>query len=207
MASEKNYDNGKIGEELVKFITEKPFGTIPKRELDIFLFSLLYNNRNSSTKSTPFQISRDLQISQSKVENLIYEMNLREINETPQIKDILKRFSYNEATKTISIPIDNKYEKEFVENVFAENQIIFDGSFNKNLIKLNVDSFAALLYSGLSEEEKNNFFANGVELLQQNQIPKTTNKLGKTKENISYFLTKLLEAGVKISIDMLITNI
>lgn len=104
---------------LRKFLAEylrRGFGMMPKREVDIQIFGELYKQGFFGDDPSTHSISMALQISDTKVKSLIYEMELRDIHKNKEgwLKNRLRKASINyDPTKGIRIA----FMKRFICNL------------------------------------------------------------------------------------------
>ncbi len=179
-----------VGKDLVESLKGKPYGSIPKKELDLLLFSILYNNGYYNGKSN-YEISLELMISEVRLDNLLYDMKLRQPKENSeesvinQIRVVLQNVSYNVKTDKIILIVNNLFIKNHISSKLKSLGVIHDYSFNKNLIILDKNAFIVLLTIYTDEEKQQ----------------KILEEFGKEEENMNKDFAKLLSEELNKTIE------
>ena len=144
-STEKEFTNS-----LFEFYTQNSFGTVSKRELDIFLFNWFQKLRKIYSTDS-WKIAKELRISQTKARTLLYESSLRnaEISDEIQIKQVLDNPpSFKESAKNgmlISLNIDNRYARDAIRSYLRELKHFSDTSFASDVITMSIKAYVALL--------------------------------------------------------------
>lgn len=134
------------------------FGSMSKHDIDLLLFESMVNIGLISKNPTIYSVMRDLKVTRAKARNLIYEYQLRKVeNEEElgkQLCDILKTPLLSRESNNVWLEIDNPYLIDFVRNELKQLGFVTDGSFHAELVKLSVEAFSGLYEKMLPNERK-----------------------------------------------------
>ena len=140
-------------EDFYKEYISRGFGNMPKREIDVMIFHLMEKNGVFNGKSN-FQIARILRTTPTKVKSLKYESVLRFMNEDIQSSEFLKKRLANYFSNKPPLEFDDSYLKLQIEDpvlldslkaLCKDEGVLTDGSFNKEILKVNQKDFSNLL--------------------------------------------------------------
>ncbi len=180
-------DSQEFTKTLMENILERGFGTLSKKDIDVLMMHLLFNDKQFDESSDHYEIAKKLKTTPAKVRNLIYDMQLRYGNEELDIKQILLTRllsgQYVVDGPYIVLEIRNPQYKDLFEYEVRQLGGFSDGSFNSSVIKLKKEALRKLfnkffddfeiekIMGSLSNEEKkiledrNIDYANSSELL------------------------------------------
>jgi len=136
------------------------FGSLSKKELELLIFKLILIDQGLYLDFDKFKVSKLLKVSETKVSNLYKELQLRgeTFNDewfTKELKRLFKDLKVEVDSKRVILQVANPILKFYMEKFFNEKGIIVDYSFNKNILKINLEAFSELLLNEyLTEEEK-----------------------------------------------------
>jgi hypothetical protein len=199
------------------------FGTLSKREIDLLVLKLLLTHGALDKSTSPYHISRQIQMPLTKVKVLLYELNLRDESKNSiwlkdELNKILKYSKLTTAGKDgalrIEIGIDNQLIRTEVEAILKNNGYHPDYSFNREILRLTPDAYLTLIEFGLQDSDrkeilslledkiseknegtdKNNLFRFAIKQF----ISHSTNKL---VEKIGDMSVEGLKAGLKVLLD------
>jgi hypothetical protein len=150
------FDKEKFAEEFMNRYAQRGFGSMNKSDFEILIFDLLRKYGDLKDK-TQFEISIDLQISDSKVRRLSYESDLKYGQFTAE--DIkIKFFKIVEQSKLrkdldkIEFVIENKFIRSSISAQLKRMGHYADSSFNAEIIRIHFESFIDLLEHYFSDE-------------------------------------------------------
>ena len=128
---------------------EPSFGAMPKRDIDLLLFSELYTLGvfSNQSKTELFDVISNLRVTRQKARNLIYESQLRAV-EGINLQDELCELLSNpivEKVEQINLEVDNPLLMDYLKSKMKELHCLTDGSFNQDIVKMKVESFSKLL--------------------------------------------------------------
>lgn len=134
---------------IIKNYMQPSFGAMPKRDIDLMLFSELYKLGvfPKQSKTELFDVISNLKITRQKARNLIYESQLRTIQEGGLRDELCNMLSNPIAEKTdqIILEVDNPFMMDYLKAKMKELHCLTDGSFNQDIVKMSVESFSKLL--------------------------------------------------------------
>jgi len=151
---------------LTKFL-ENGFGSLPKREIEIYIMNLLLEDGqfiNNNGDIDFHEISLILKLSETKVRNLIYEVELKYRNNNnflEQLIELIEKQKYEVDGDKIKFSIQSPLLKQYFEYEIRKlPNSISDGSFSKNIVTISKETFEKLLISLYKDDEKINEFIN-----------------------------------------------
>lgn len=147
-----NIDDKIAKESLIRIIgayLEPSFGAMPKRDIDLMLFSELYNLGvfSKQSKTELFNVISNLKITRQKARNLIYESQLRAVDGL-NLQDELCELLSNpivEKLDQINLEVDNPLLMDYLKSKMKQLHCLTDGSFNQDIVKMSVEAFSKLL--------------------------------------------------------------
>jgi len=149
-----------------KFL-ENGFGALPKREIEIYIMNLLLEDGqfvNDNGDIDYHEISLILKLSETKVRNLIYEVELKykkKHNFLKELIQLIEKGKYEPLGDKIKFSIQSPLLKQYFEyEVRKLPNSISDGSFSKNIVTISQDTFAKLLNNLYKDEDKITSFIN-----------------------------------------------
>ena len=139
--------------------TNPSFGSMSKHDVDLLLFDSMISLGIINDHPTIYNVMKDLKVTRSKARNLIYEYQLRKIeNEeqlSSQLRDILKTPLVSNLSKDVCLEIDNPYLIDYVRNELKILGYVTDGSFHAELVKMSSDAFSELYEKMIPERKRN----------------------------------------------------
>ena len=147
-----NEECGKKFKEIVNEYLSPSFGAMSKRELDILLFTKLQELGLFDEKQGIYDIVSSLKITRAKARNLIYESNLRKMqnkNLDEELRKIFTEPKFMKDSDKIMLEIDNPFLIDYLRFKLKEIGYITDGSFFSEIVKLTLESYVGL-YKTLS---------------------------------------------------------
>lgn len=142
-------NNEQFALEFMEEYNRRGFGSMNKNDFEVLIFNLL-KKYGSLHKLSNHEISLSLQIPETKVKRLSYESDLRYGNLTDEdireefFKIVLKSKLKGHLNK-IEFIIENKFIRSSIDAQLKKLGHFSDSSFNTEVIKVNLESFAALL--------------------------------------------------------------
>lgn len=161
-----------------EFIREcfERFGHMNKNDYEVALLHLLLENQN---QESDFSLSRKLQVPESKIKRLRYEVSLVYPEEETSLENKLLSEIINGNFKLtldrIQFAINDKMLRTFLNDKLQQGHRFADSSFNSNIVSLTASDLIFLLKQCEEEERKSiiNAIKNTIKDNQQN-LPKTT---------------------------------
>ena len=134
------------------------FGSMSKHDIDLLMFDSMVRMGVISDNPTIYDVMRDLKVTRSKARTLIYEFQLRKVQNEEQLReqlrDLMKTPLMSTLSKNVCLEVDNPYLVDFIRNELKRLGFITDGSFHAELVKMSTEAFASLYENVLSEQGK-----------------------------------------------------
>lgn len=138
--------------------TNPSFGSMSKHDVDLLLFDSMISLGIISKPLTIYNVMKDLKVTRTKARNLIYEHQLRKVENEDQLsfqlREILKTPLMSRLSKDVCLEIDNPYLIDYVRNELKNLGFVTDGSFHAELVKMSTDAFSELYVKMMSEDSK-----------------------------------------------------
>jgi hypothetical protein len=148
---------------LEEFLSDS-FGSKSKKEIELLIFKLILQDIGYYKNFDRYKVSRLLKISDTKVVNMYKELQLRDdsFNEewfVDSINQLISNAKLEVQSKKILLQVGDPLLKIEIEKFFREKGFIVDYSFNKEILKLDLEGFEALLLSVLKQEDIQNILS------------------------------------------------
>ena len=157
------------------YLKERGFGSMTKNDFEVAIFNEILNE-NAYSNYSDFDFSRELRIPETKVKRLRYEAGLRYGKPNYRLKfwEIILKIKLSENTEIVQMLIPDKSVREYVNDVMRKNNIITDGGFNSDILKISLNDLCELIDNMYTEVEKKQLLEilsnvdNAAENLQKN---------------------------------------
>ncbi len=154
-------NGGKYKEVLYKILGEyrsPSFGSMSKHDIDLLMFNALVSVGEIKENPTIYDVMKELKVTRSKARNLIYEYQLRKVEDDSQFKtqlyELLKKPLLSATSETVYLEVDNPYMIDYIRNELKNVGCVTDGSFHSELIKMSNEAFCKLYESVMEDEKK-----------------------------------------------------
>ena len=147
----------KIGKDFLDFYMENGFGNKSKKEIDLKIFLLL---SKSFKGKKPISLARELGITVTKLKNLIIQTRLiKQVNIAEEKKELLEtliqtKWSFSEGFAKFTL--DDPFVKMNFQSYCEDCNVLYDTSFNRNVIKISVKDLAEVIVNIAKIDEKTN---------------------------------------------------
>ncbi len=145
---------------IAKFL-ENGFGALPKREIEIYIMNLMLEDGqfvDSNGDIDYHEISLLLKLSEVKVKNLIYEVELKYRNNhnfLEQLIALIEKEKYESDKNQIKFSVQSPLLKQYFEYEIRKlPNSISDGSFAKHIVTISRATFEKLLISLYTNDAK-----------------------------------------------------
>lgn len=143
--------------EFIRRYSQRGFGSMNKNEFELMIFDLL--RKYGNLKGSNFKISTILQIPESKVKRLIYEADLKYNQyDEDRIKEeffkVIEKAKFKKGNEQICFIVEDKYLRSAITSDLKDKGLLYDSSFNSEIMSLHIDAFTELLTMYLPEEKK-----------------------------------------------------
>ena len=138
--------------EFFEFYTAPAFGARSKSEIDLKVFELL--RRRGDIDDDYYNVSRKLKITPTRAKNLILNAKLRRESENYDekfidlLKDLKFKISVN-SNEIILLYVPDILFREHIKAILKQKGIIWDSSFNSEIVKIRLDDFLDIVYEKL----------------------------------------------------------
>lgn len=183
-----------FAKEFISRYSKVGFGSMNKNDFEVMIYDLLKKYGNLSGKNN-YDISLELQITESKVKKLSYEAELKYNNHNDKsfkndFLKILEKAKIRKDTNKVLFSVEDKFLRTSISAKLKSLGHFSDSSFNSEIISIDVKSFIDLLDSILDESEKEKIINDNKDIF------KDKTKIVDFKDVIQ---TLLNEAAVKLS--------
>ena len=151
--------NGPAGELFAKGFAKSYFsqalGVLPKTEIDLLVFRLLVEGDVIDPDGSIFAIARALNITPGKAKNLLFQYQLRCLDEEEAEKAVLQslanaRFSVDD--RRLSFGIESPLARATVDGRLKEMGVYADISLSGDILKVPLDQFDVFIVSLIGEK-------------------------------------------------------
>lgn len=161
-------DHQKFTESIMKQIQKLPFGSLPKSELELVILDAIIRSLEPDDSYDNIEkhfnkLKQFLKLSQTQLKNKILAAQLRFDLKTDGdveqfILNTLVTKKYVIEGDYIVFSIFNPLLNDQTRSYFETRQIITDTSFNKSIIKINLNGFLKFLFKAdcINEKQKQN---------------------------------------------------
>jgi hypothetical protein len=194
-------------ERIFNEIQKLPFGSLPKNELELLILDAIIRSIEPLHPYTNIEkhfneLKTTLKLSQTQLRNKILAAQLRydkitDLDVERSILTALANKNYTIENSYIVIPIFNPLLNDQVKSYFEVKHIITDTSFNKSIVKINLNGLIQfLLHSDtINESQKQSIHTILLELKEEGLISfSTENSLDATIDRID----KVTSIGVSL---------
>jgi len=139
--------------EFFEFYTAPAFGARSKSEIDLKVFELL--RERGDIDDDYYNVSRKLKITPTRAKNLILNAKLRRESENYDEKfiDLLKDLKFKISVNNneiILLYVPDTLFREHIKAILKQKGIIWDSSFNSEIVKIRLDDFLDIVYEKLN---------------------------------------------------------
>ena len=135
--------------EFISVFSFPAFGAISKAEVDNLVFGLLIEAGALKSNSQIYEIARDLNVTPAKARNLLFQWQLRSVDNEDKLDEALKtaltsvRFTSNSGLLTFGV--ESPLVREELRSRLKSKGIFPDSSFSSDIIKVSVEHFVEFL--------------------------------------------------------------
>lgn len=155
-----NVDVSKLKEvfkALITTYTNPAYGSISKRDFDIFLFMKLQELGLIENDPDIYDIVSNLKVTRAKARNLLYEAKMRNSSEEmldKELKLLLSKPIFFKTNDKIAIEISNPLLIDHLRWKLKKLGYITDSSFSAELIKMTENAYTAVFAEMIPNESK-----------------------------------------------------
>lgn len=139
------------------------FGSMPKSEVDLAVFTHLHKLKFVDAEGPVFQVARLLKITPARARGLVLKWQLRAEWPEDELKRLLASAladgCYDVEGNTLWFAIQSPLLREYLLSVLDSARVVADTSFRPTVVKMPFQALAALLETYLTAEEKDEILA------------------------------------------------
>ena len=167
-----------------------------KNDFEVAIFNEILKEQAYATYSD-FDFSRELKIPETKVKRLRYEAELKygKPNYRRKFWEIILKMKLPENSDIVQLLIPDKSLREYVNDIMRKSNVITDGSFNSDILKIKLGDLCELIEEMFTEDEKRQL----LEILRNveaAEVDAHRNDNHKLKDYVSDFLTGVASSVV-----------
>ena len=153
-------DKSTFADKFIKKLLENGFDFMKERELKVYILYLLLEDGqfvNENGNIDFHEMSLKLKISETKVRNLFYEVELKYRNNhnfPEQLINIIEKKRYEVIKDQVKFAVYNPLVKQYFEYEIRKLNGVSDGSFSKNIVTINIETFEKLLLKLYNNSQK-----------------------------------------------------
>ena len=126
------------------------FGALPKREIELEVFSILCELGLVKENATLYDIMTDLRILRSKANALLFDRDVRRLGDNKEelnkdVEDALVNARFAKDGDYFVLEVENPLLNAHIKSILQKLHHISDASFNSALIRMSLDAAAALI--------------------------------------------------------------
>lgn len=184
-------------EFLEKFLTYG-FGTLPKREIEILIFHLLYHKSTLFKGQSNYDIANQLKITESRVKALKSEAGLKyeQIEHHEALEAIARLFFEYQTTRPvlegemIQFAMEDPVLRREFEHAVKKLGYFIDYSFNREIVRVKAAVFLEIFITNFSDIEGKFGEAVKASLKNEKEYQKIISKAVPLSQRIEMFLAK-----------------
>ena len=146
---------------LLNYYTERGFGVVSKRDIDILMMHLLLKHSDFK-KLSNHELSLKLKITEVKIKNLVHEAKLRfyQLNDDDirsEFIDIIEKSTIEIFSHKVTLNVDDTYLRMALQERVKNLGYVYDSSSEEGNFLMSTDAFSALLGTFYNKDEINEF--------------------------------------------------
>jgi len=200
----------KFGRGFINVYAASAFGTLPKTEIDLQVFSLLVELGVIEINRSSYRIARALNITPAKARALLFQYQLRNVSEDETDREIMLAITtarYWKDGDKLSFGVSSPLVKAALAAKMEEKGVFADISLSGNILRVDPGRFGAVLASLMSDSQAKRV----VQLLKDKKLvdDKTLRAALEKKGNdlASKFIEKAIEKGAEKGLDALMVGL
>lgn len=200
----------RFGRGFINAYAATAFGSLPKTEIDLQVFSLLVELDVIEISRASYRIARALNITPAKARNLLFQYQLRNVSEDEtdyQIMLAITTAKYWKDGDKLSFGVTSPLVKAAVSAKMEERGVFADVSLSGNILRVDPGRFGAVLASLISASQADRV----IQVLKDRKLvdDKTLREALEKKgtELASKLFDKATEQGAKHAFDSLMVGL
>ena len=200
----------KFGRGFLNVYAATAFGTLPKTEIDLQVFSLLVELDVIEINRASYRIARALNITPSKAKSLLFQYQLRNVSEDDtdyQIVLAITTARYWKDGDKLSFGVSSPLVKAAISAKMEEKGVFADVSLSGNILRVDPARFGAVLASLVSASQADRVIANlkDKKIVDQKTLRDALEKQG--TDLATKLFDKATEQGAEKAFDVLMVGL
>ena len=200
----------KFGRGFLNVYAATAFGSLPKTEIDLQVFSLLVELDIIEINRASYRIARALNITPSKAKSLLFQYQLRNVSEDDtdyQIVLAITTARYWKDGDKLSFGVSSPLVKAAISAKMEEKGVFADVSLSGNILRVDPARFGAILASLVATSQADRVIANlkQKKLVDQKTLREALEKQG--TELATRLFDKAAEHGAQKAFDVLMVGL
>ncbi len=139
--------------------TEPAFGALPKREIDILMFDMLRRLDLIDEDASIYTLMRDLKINRTKARALLYDLEIRKVDDTPghldaEIRELLSSTGFFKDADYFVIEVENPLVQDHLRDKIRRLGFLSDSSFNQQLVRMPLGAVRAVAEDIIPDKDR-----------------------------------------------------
>ena len=200
----------KFGRRFLNAYAAIAFGTLPKTEIDLVVFSLLAELDVIDVDGASYRTARALNITPAKARNLLFQYQLRNISEEDTDHEIMMAITtarYWKDGDKLSFGVSSPLVKAAVSAKMEEKGVFADVSLSGNILRVDPGRFGEVLASLISKSQADRVVGllKDRKLLDEKTLKTALGKKG--GELATKFIEQVSDAAAKKGFDALVVGL
>lgn len=135
------------------------FGALPKKEIDLLVFDLLFDAGVVGDRVSLYDLMRDLRVSRAKARNLVYDRDVRRAQADSAVLDadlrrLLTHARFFKDHHYFILEVESPLLQAHLKEKVRELNYLTDTSFNPQLVRIPLPAVTDLAEAVIPEEEQ-----------------------------------------------------
>lgn len=139
-----------FGRQFMKAYASNAFGVLPKREIDLTIFSFLIQNDVVDADGSMYRLARALNLTPARARSLLFDHQLRNVSEADTDHAVMMALTTSKYWKdgsNVSFGITSPLVKAAITGKMQDRGVFADVSLSGDILKIDPGHFAEVLNS------------------------------------------------------------
>ncbi len=153
-------DLDKFADEFLVEYMKEGFTSLPKKEIDLLVLSLLLNLKRSWGEPRPaaFELAKQLGVKRGRILSMLDDLSYRQADEDKAEEKLIQALKHSEIVGTsenqVKFQIEDGFVRECAKQIIRDDYGVVDTSFDRTVITLSPDKFLFLVSHLLDNEQQ-----------------------------------------------------
>lgn len=141
--------------KLIEEYLQRGFGSMNKNDFEVAIFNEILKEQDYASYSD-FDFSRKFKIPETKVRRLRYEAELKygKPNYRRKFLEIILKMKLPKNSDMVQLLVPDKSLREYINDIMRKSNVITDGCFNSDILKIDLGDLCELIEAMFTEDEK-----------------------------------------------------